>query len=185
MRVTVEEYNPLWADKFQDIKKQLENALQGVPYISIEHVGSTSVPGLAAKPIIDIDIIIKETQPDLVKQALIDRGGYVFEGDMGVPLRYAFRKRADSPIRNLYVCIEGCQSLQNHLSVRDLCRSDPQVRDAYGRRSLSSPRKTGRMSMLIARLRMKYFAWILEKAGWTISDRNNIKDVNTSTPNRR
>lgn len=56
-KVIVENYNPLWVEAFQKIKSEIEPILKDL-IISIEHVGSTSVPGLKSKPIIDIDIVI-------------------------------------------------------------------------------------------------------------------------------
>lgn len=58
-RVVVESYDKTWTSAFEEIKKEIESAV-GDLIIGIEHVGSTSVEGLSAKPIIDIDIIIKD-----------------------------------------------------------------------------------------------------------------------------
>ena len=136
MKIIVEEYNPIWAEQFQQVKAQLEKILDGVSFISIEHVGSTSVPGLAAKPILDIDVIVTAANLDSTKKALTENGNYVYRGEMDVPDRHVFRKHGELPTRNLYVCIEGCQALRNHLLMRDICRRDSSVRDAYGRRKL-------------------------------------------------
>ena len=184
MRVTVQTYSPQWAHLFDAIKHELEEALDGVSYISIEHVGSTSVPDLAAKPVIDIDIIVEATQLEPVKDALISRGGYAYQGDMGIPLGYAFRKRDATPLRNLYVCVEGCQSLLNHLTVRDVCRNDPEVREAYGRKKLELAQREWVDVDAYCEAKNDVLAWILERAGWTIQDRDDIRDVNTATSGR-
>ena len=63
MKVIVEEYNSIWAKQFQQVKTELQKYLESVTTISIEHVGSTSVPGLAAKPVLDIDIVINSREP--------------------------------------------------------------------------------------------------------------------------
>lgn len=108
----------------------------GRNFVSIEHVGSTSVPGLAAKTIIDIDVIVTPANLDSTKTALVEQGGYGGQGEMGIPDRHVSRKKGELPPRNLYVCIEGSQSLRNHLLVRDLCRRDATIREAYGRPKL-------------------------------------------------
>lgn len=58
LQVAVLDYDPQWAIHFQRIKSEILAALSEVPVIAVEHVGSTSVPGLAAKPIIDIDVVV-------------------------------------------------------------------------------------------------------------------------------
>ena len=81
MRVVVEEYKQEWAIQFENIKEELEQILIGIPYITIEHVGNTSVPGLAAKPVIDISIISKRTDVEAAIQALTAKGGYAYMGE--------------------------------------------------------------------------------------------------------
>lgn len=85
--VIVEEYNPEWKNAFELIKNELLTVLNG-KIDSIEHVGSTSVEGLAAKPIIDIDIVIDNNFEE-VKKAL-ESIGYIYEGDLGIRGREAF-----------------------------------------------------------------------------------------------
>jgi GrpB-like predicted nucleotidyltransferase (UPF0157 family) len=58
LRIAILDYDPLWAEHFVRIKAELLTALAKVPIVTVEHVGSTSVPGLAAKPIIDIDVVV-------------------------------------------------------------------------------------------------------------------------------
>lgn len=132
MLVDVQEYNPAWPRIFEEIKQDLATTLHDISYIGIEHVGSTAVPGLAAKPIIDIDIIVNDGQVERVTSALATRKGWTYMGEWGVKGRHAFRKPKTDPRYNTYVCVEGCQALRNHLSIRDLCRRDPEARKKYG-----------------------------------------------------
>lgn len=131
MPVQVVPYDPEWPRQFQQIKTELETLLDGVDIVSIEHVGSTSVPGLAAKPIIDIDIIATNDQLQPAISAL-QRGNLLYMGELGIQDRHAFRSPFESPSRNLYICIQDCAALRNHLSVRDLLRRDPELRKEYG-----------------------------------------------------
>jgi GrpB-like predicted nucleotidyltransferase (UPF0157 family) len=62
LQIAVLDYDPLWAQQFARIKAEILEALTKVPVITVEHVGSTSVPGLAAKPIIDIDVVVAPEQ---------------------------------------------------------------------------------------------------------------------------
>jgi GrpB-like predicted nucleotidyltransferase (UPF0157 family) len=87
--VVVLPYDDQWKQDFQKIRSELIDAL-GRLTIGIEHVGSTSVQGLSAKPIIDIDVVIKDySQWDAVKSAL-EKIGYRHEGNLGIIGREAF-----------------------------------------------------------------------------------------------
>ena len=105
-------------------------AAAGVPVVAIEHVGSTSVPGLAAKPIIDCDIVVA---PDDVPAASATLVGLGFRtlGELGIPARWAFKEPRRLAGTNTYVVVDGCLSLGNHLAVRNVLRSDPVLRDEY------------------------------------------------------
>ena len=85
----------------------MANTLINLRPYSIEHVGSTSVPRLAAKPVIDVDIVVRDSELEPIKAALTSNSGYVYE-DMGVPLSHAFQESAAVPTSDLYVCVEGC-----------------------------------------------------------------------------
>lgn len=129
-RVIVEPYDPAWPRTFDRLRRRIAGAL-GEVALAIEHVGSTSVPGLAAKPIIDIDVVVRG--PEELATAIVRLAGlgYAHEGDLGVPGREAFaRPEGDAP-HHLYVCLVGGQELTRHLAFRDRLRSDPGAARAY------------------------------------------------------
>jgi len=97
---------------------------------AIEHVGSTSVPGLAAKPIIDCDIVVAEADVTAAASVLVSLG-FTPLGELGIPLRWAFKEPARLSGTNTYVIVDGCLSLRNHLAVRDVLRADAALRDEY------------------------------------------------------
>ncbi len=132
MRVVIAPYDPRWPADFERIGAELWSALGGVDVLAVEHVGSTSVPGLPAKPVIDIDVVVG---PAALPRAIaaLESAGYAYEGERGVPDRHAFRAPVDGPRRNVYVCLAGCLALRNHLAVRETLRSDPGLRDEYAR----------------------------------------------------
>lgn len=70
LRIAVLDHDPRWAEHFVRIRAELRAALAKVPIITIEHVGSTSVPGLAAKPIIDIDVVVAPEHYAIAASAL-------------------------------------------------------------------------------------------------------------------
>ncbi len=139
--VIVVPYDPSWPQTFQELKKVYQEVLVGL-LLDIQHVGSTSVPGLAAKPKIDIDLVVEN---EIKKEEVIRRLeelGYVHVGDLGIAGREAFKRPSDKvpfhknerswPLHNLYVCIEGIPAVLNHLLFRDYLRQQPETAEAYG-----------------------------------------------------
>ena len=133
-RVIVLPYDPTWQTDFETIKKELQDVI-GTLVIGIEHVGSTSVVGMSAKPCIDIDVIIGDyTVFDAVVQAL-QAIGYTHEGDLGIKEREAF-KYTDKPhlqTHHLYVCPQSSRELHRHITFRDYLRTHPDAAAKYSR----------------------------------------------------
>lgn len=133
----IEKYSPNWPRFFKDIKREIENALYGIEY-NIEHIGSTSVPYLDAKPIIDIDIIYS-TQADFLRiKAGLEKAGYYHNGDQGIKDREVFKRDGksvnailDSVKHHLYVCPVNSQALERHLLSRDYLRKNNWARLEY------------------------------------------------------
>ncbi|MCE5195597.1 MAG: GrpB family protein [Negativicutes bacterium] len=88
-KVIVLPYDPNWPNEFAKIKSELAAALP-LPNLEIEHVGSTSGPGLAAKPVIDLDLIMGDDLFGEIKQRLL-AVFYIHEGELGIPDREAFQ----------------------------------------------------------------------------------------------
>ena len=130
--VTIEEYDPRWPERFEILRTRLGAAL-GLLAAAIEHVGSTAVAGLAAKPIINIDVLL-QSQTDL--QAAIDRLatlGYEHQGDLGIAGREAFRAPADVFPHHLYVCSPDSSEYVRHTAFRDHLRGNREDAQAYER----------------------------------------------------
>ena len=140
--ITIVPYDPQWPLVFAGLKRIIERTL-GSLAVSVEHVGSTSVPGLPAKPIIDLDVVIEHEGllPDVV--ARLETLGYVHEGDKGIAGREAFDNTgADVPRdgsdrvwqdHHLYVCAQNTSELVRHLAFRDFLRTHPSDAAAYAR----------------------------------------------------
>ncbi len=132
-RVVVVSYDETWTSAFEEIKKEIESAV-GDLIIGIEHVGSTSVEGLSAKPIIDIDIIIKDYSIFDAVVNKLNTIGYIHEGNLGIKDREAF-KYSDKPHlqrHHLYVCPQQSEELHRHITFRDFLRSNPEAVKRYG-----------------------------------------------------
>ncbi len=132
--VVVLPYDPKWKNDFEEIKQEIVNAV-GDLILRIEHVGSTSVEGLSAKPIIDIDVVISDYS---VFDSIISRLstiGYIHEGDLGIKDREAF-KYSDKPHlrkHHLYVCPQNSKELLRHITFRDFLRNNPEAVKKYSR----------------------------------------------------
>jgi GrpB-like predicted nucleotidyltransferase (UPF0157 family) len=129
--VEVVAYSSAWPQQFEQVADTLRAALVDVPTAVVEHVGSTSVPGLTAKPVLDIDVIVSAEHAGPAVAAL-EVVGYVHRGDLGVAGREAFAAPDESPRRHVYVCSAGTLNVRNHLAVRDTLRARPDLRDEYG-----------------------------------------------------
>ena len=133
-KVTVLPYDSAWKSAFEAIKKEIEGAA-GDLILGVEHVGSTSVEGMSAKPCIDLDVIIRDAS---VLEAVIARLaaiGYIHEGDLGIPGREAF-KYTDKPhlqTHHLYVCPRDSRELHRHITFREFLKSHPEAVRQYSR----------------------------------------------------
>ena len=130
--VVVLPYDAQWAAEFEKIKAEIMAAV-GDFVIGMEHVGSTAVPGLSAKPCIDIDAVIRDMRVfDAVARRLAAIG-YIHEGDLGIEGREAFRY-TDKPhllTHHLYVCPQNSAELRRHLVFRDFLRTHPEAVRQY------------------------------------------------------
>lgn len=128
--IEVIDYQPVWVDEFYSYAERLRPLLEGL-VVGIEHIGSTSVVGLAAKPIVDIDIVISSRV--VLEQVLhkLATAGYQHTGNNGVPGREAF-KWPNGKRHHLYVCAVNAPNLHNHLIFRDYLRAHSEVADIYG-----------------------------------------------------
>jgi GrpB-like predicted nucleotidyltransferase (UPF0157 family) len=137
--ITVVDYDPHWPALFEALRAEVAKAL-GDLALAIEHVGSTAVPGLAAKPIIDIDVLLRSAS-DL--SACIERLatlGYEHRGDLGIPEREAFAAPPDRPTHHLYVCPPESREFRRHVALRNYLRTHPSDASSYAelKRSLAS-----------------------------------------------
>lgn len=131
-KVVVLPYDRTWKSDFEEIKTEIENVI-GDFIIGIEHVGSTSVEGMSAKPCIDLDVIIKDYSVFDTVVSKLKTIGYIHEGNLGIKDREAF-KYSDKPhlkTHHLYVCPQYSEELHRHMSFRDYLRSHPEAVRKY------------------------------------------------------
>lgn len=132
MTIEVFPYDPQWALDFEAEEAQIREALSGQT-LTVHHVGSTSVPGMIAKPMIDI-ILVAENR-DATIGALTDLG-YSFRGEWNIPLQCGFNKRNASqgaPNVNLHAFFGDHPEVELNVTFRDYLRAHPEARALYSR----------------------------------------------------
>lgn len=129
-KIAVVDYDPAWAATFDSLRARIWPVVSDIA-LAIEHLGSTSVPGLAAKPVIDMVVVVPS--PDAIPLAIerLATLGYVHRGNLGIEGREAFRCPSGLPAHHLYLCPAGSLGLLNPLAVRDYLRIHPDVARAY------------------------------------------------------
>ena len=132
-RVVVLPYDPKWKSDFEAIRREIEDAV-GDLIVGIEHVGSTSVEGLSAKPCIDIDVVIKDYSAFAEVVERLAKIGYTHEGNLGIEEREAFgyANKPHLQAHHLYVCPEKSKELHRHITFRDFLRNTPEAAKRYG-----------------------------------------------------
>jgi len=130
-QVRIVESNPAWPVAFSEIAALVRGAL-GPVAVRVEHVGSTAVPGLAAKPVIDVQLSVASFDPHDAYAAPLAALGYEYRTDDEPGHRF-FALTSDSGERlvNLHVCRAGSEWERRHLAFRDALRADPDLRDRY------------------------------------------------------
>jgi GrpB-like predicted nucleotidyltransferase (UPF0157 family) len=126
-RIEVVQYNFDWPKMFESEKAIIQAAL-GDNLVSIHHIGSTAVPGLAAKPKIDIIAVANDR-----KRAITDleKAGYQYKGEWNIPLKCGFTKRASADV-NLHLFFdENHSEIELNLQFRNYLRTHSDVRDEY------------------------------------------------------
>jgi GrpB-like predicted nucleotidyltransferase (UPF0157 family) len=131
--VTCVSYDPIWESEFKRVETYLFDLLKD-NIIAIEHIGSTSVIGCSAKPILDIDLVIEnQTDFDSVKM-ILESVGYAHRGDQGIEGREVFKRMFEDDFMayHLYCCQKNSLELLRHLSLKTYLGEHPNVRDEYG-----------------------------------------------------
>jgi GrpB-like predicted nucleotidyltransferase (UPF0157 family) len=131
-KIEVVDYDEVWFSEFRRFESFLiENLSKS---LQIEHVGSTSVVGLVAKPILDIVIVVKNQKEFEIVKSDLHRIGYIHKGNQGIKNREVFKRIGNSGFypHHLYVAYEGSLGLRNMLTIRDHLRDNSVDREIYG-----------------------------------------------------
>lgn len=134
--VELQPHNEIWAQQFDELKSEFINELDSL-ILGVEHVGSTSIKGISAKPILDIDIVINDVSLFPKACARLEKMGYIYQGNQGIEGREVFKINGNEllninkPPHHLYVCSLDSKELKRHLAFRDYLRQHPDDAKAY------------------------------------------------------
>jgi len=134
--VSVSSYQPDWVSQFAAEHRRISEAVRIAP-ADLEHIGSTAVPGLAAKPIIDLMLGVTGSQPSPAFLREIERLGYESLGEAGVPGRLYFRFRSAAHA-NLHVVLKGGTHWFSNLALREHLRAHAGARERYAQAKLAA-----------------------------------------------
>ena len=129
----VVDYDPAWPTLFEEIRSRVEPLVADLDGW-VEHVGSTSGPGLAAKPIIDIDVVVRTAAQVALAVERLAVIGYIHQGDRGIVGREAFQPPPRTPYHHLYVVVEGSKPHSDHIDLRNYLRRHPDEAQRYAGR---------------------------------------------------
>jgi GrpB-like predicted nucleotidyltransferase (UPF0157 family) len=126
-------YDPAWPERFAELGRELRGGLGDVA-LRIDHIGSTSVPGLAAKPIIDLQVSVAAFDPLEAFRTPLERLGYVYRADNPERTKRYFREPPGRRRTHVHVRRAGSFSEQWALLFRDYLRAHREVADGYAAR---------------------------------------------------
>jgi GrpB-like predicted nucleotidyltransferase (UPF0157 family) len=138
--VEVVPYNSSWPMMFKTEALLIKQAL-GKNCIAIHHIGSTSIPGLSAKPVIDILPIVKDIREVDSATKAMEGLGYEARGEYGIAFRRYFPKGGDLRTHNVHVYEEGDPEIDRYLKFRDWLRSHDEDAQAYAKLKLELAEK--------------------------------------------
>lgn len=124
--IAVMPYDSAWPMQFQKEANMIKSVLADI-VIEIHHIGSTSVPGLSAKKDLDIILVVDRLKNSLLLQKI----GYIFKGELNIPLRYYFSKNTNESKVNLHVCEKTHGFISLNLAFRNWLRDNKDDKDSY------------------------------------------------------
>lgn len=180
------DYAPEWPRQFALLAGVYQHHL-GAFLLGIEHVGSTAVPGLAAKPILDIDLIVSDEDALGTIIPVLESLEYDYKGEVGIPDRHVFSARAittpnngslkEWPKHHLYCCIKDTAGLRNHLLFRDRLRAEPALAASYSALKKRLALETTDMGEYVER-KTAFITTVLEQCGFDKGEIAAITDQN-------
>ncbi len=176
--ITLVEYDKKWRENFAREAQRIKAAL-GARALTVEHVGSTSVPGLMAKPIIDILLVVADSADEPSYVPALEAAGYVLRIREPEWHQHRLFKGPDTNI-NLHVFTQGSEEVQRTLLLRDWLRTNEADRELYARTKRELAGKRWRYVQNYADAKSEVIEAILARAKASIQ-----RDESLGRPNPR
>jgi GrpB-like predicted nucleotidyltransferase (UPF0157 family) len=183
----IEPHREEWKVEFENLKSVLYSLLESYE-VDIQHVGSTAIPNVFAKPILDIDIILDDKSLlDGISERL-EKNGYTNKGDKGISGRFAFRQNSEwTPKTNnhkkwqehhLYVCYSDSLALKNHLLLRDALLNDKRLAEQYSMLKFNLANQEGMTREKYTKQKTDFIITVLTTLGFDNNELIEIKRAN-------
>lgn len=132
MRVEVVPHDPRWRDAFEAEAKHVAAAL-GENVVAVHHIGSTAIPNIFAKPVLDMLVEVRDIAEVDGRRSAMESLGYEVMGEFGIPGRRYFRKDSREGVRTHHVHTfeAGSAEVERHLAFRDYMTAHPVEAQAY------------------------------------------------------
>lgn len=128
--ILVVPYDPQWPTQYEEERTKIIQAL-GDMIAGIEHFGSTAIPGLAAKPTIDILVLVEQLQPEEVYAKQLHSLGYIPQAFPGDAPDHVLLRKGHPRTHHLHIVLQGSYEHRRHLAFRDYLRTHPETAHAY------------------------------------------------------
>ena len=181
-------YDPIWHQEFLQLKEVLVNEIRDYT-VTIEHIGSTAIPGLIAKPILDVDIIIRDKHQLNRTSSTLEKLGYINKGDQGIAGRFAFRQSNNKiPItptckewiqHHLYLCFSDSLALKNHLLFRDALLGNQELVTNYSNLKKKLVEEPGMTREKYSVKKTTFILSVLENLGFKLDELDAIRQANS------
>jgi GrpB-like predicted nucleotidyltransferase (UPF0157 family) len=129
----ISQHHPDWIEMYSGLKTQVEKIFKDEEFL-IEHIGSTSIPGMRAKPVIDICLSVPEMKEFEKEIAQMERLGFQWEKDYVAPNTMIFfktKENSDEKIAQIHLCKKGSYKEKQFIDMRDYMRAHPEVVEEY------------------------------------------------------
>lgn len=133
--IVVQRHQANWRADFEREQADIERALDSI-VIAVHHIGSTAVPGLVAKPVIDILLEVSSLPGLDAQESRLEQLGYEIMGEFGIPRRRYFRKGSDARTHHIHAFRRGDAHVLRHLAFRDYLMAHPEISESYGKLKL-------------------------------------------------
>ncbi len=131
-RVGIVSYNPNWKEIYKEESKKIKNVLSDI-IVDIHHIGSTAIPGIKAKPVIDILVEVKDIEAVDRYNNKMEELGYEVMGEYGIPKRRFFRKGGNNRTHHIHIFQVGNEEIERHINFKEYLISHPDKAREYSK----------------------------------------------------